>query len=304
VPSDDHTLINASIQSTLMAPDLRPHGATPVAAMLEDLEYYFSSHEDVRPSNGTTGDPYRECRQRYAILLTDGRPNMDFRGHPYYCEHYGGTDSGGVVSGGIDRCPYDTPENTASRLTSAAGPLDGLYVIGMNIRANDAPARTTLNAIATAGETCPLGGGDCARFPASASDLRVDFEEILRQTAPGTTTRTVPAFSAAGAGGGASTSSRRASTRRSPWWRSATSPGRACSSVGASSATAWCPRLSPSTAPTASTSCSTRRAHASSSPPSRPMRPHQRPPRGRTPNLPTALTPPTLGTPAIDVSSA
>jgi hypothetical protein len=77
--------------------------------MLEDLEYYFDHHEDVRPSNGTTGDPYRECRQRYAILLTDGRPNMDFRGHPYYCEHYGGTESGGVVSGGVDRCPYDTP---------------------------------------------------------------------------------------------------------------------------------------------------------------------------------------------------
>lgn len=203
VPSADHTLINATIQSTLMSPGLRPHGATPVAAMLEDLEYYFQNHPDVRPSNGSTGDPYRECRQRYAILLTDGQPNMDFRGHPYYCEHYGGTQVGSVVSGGIDRCPYRTPENTAAQLTNASGPLDGLYVIGMNIRANDASARTTLNSIATAGKTCPVGGGDCARFPSSATDLRVDFEEILRQTAPGTTTRTVPAFAAAGTGGGA-----------------------------------------------------------------------------------------------------
>jgi type IV pilus assembly protein PilY1 len=202
VPSDDHTVINAAIQSTLTTPGLRPFGATPVAAMFEDLEHYFQNHPDVRPSNGITGDPYRECRQRFAILLTDGRPNMDFRGHPYYCEHYGGTESGGSVSGGVDRCPYDTPENSAARLTSASGPLDGMYVIGMNIRNDDAAARTTLNAIATAGETCPAGGGDCARFPASASDLRVDFEEILRQTAPGTTTRTVPAFSAASVGGG------------------------------------------------------------------------------------------------------
>ncbi|MCA9578066.1 MAG: PilC/PilY family type IV pilus protein [Polyangiales bacterium] len=203
VPSDDHTVINAAIQATLNTPGLRPHGGTPVAAMFEDLEYYFANHPDVRPSNGVTGDPYRACRQRFAILLTDGRPNMDFRGHPYYCEHYGGTESGGVVSGGVDRCPYDTPETTAARLTDASGPLDGLYVIGMNIRTNDTDARTTLNAIATAGETCPTSGGDCARFPSTAADLRVDFEEILRQTAPGTTTRTVPAFAAASVGGGA-----------------------------------------------------------------------------------------------------
>lgn len=202
VPSSDHTAINATIQSTLVSPLLRPHGATPVAAMLEDLEVYFQTHPDVRPSDGTTGDPYRQCRQRYAILLTDGRPNMDFRGDPYYCEHYGGTAAGGVVSGGIDRCPYDTPEVTADRLTSGSGPLDGLYVIGMNIQPSDTAARTTLNSIATAGETCPAGGGSCARFPANATDLRVDFEEILRQTAPGTTTRTVPAFSSAGVGSG------------------------------------------------------------------------------------------------------
>ncbi|MBK6813103.1 MAG: hypothetical protein IPG81_30365 [Sandaracinaceae bacterium] len=305
VPSDDHTLINASIQSTLMAPDLRPHGATPVAAMLEDLEYYFSSHEDVRPSNGTTGDPYRECRQRFAILLTDGRPNMDFRGHPYYCEHDGGTDSGGVVSGGIDRCPYDTPENTASRLTSAAGPLDGLYVIGMNIRANDAPARTTLNAIATAGETCPLGGGDCARFPASASDLRVDFEEILRQTAPGTTTRTVPAFSAAGVGGGAQ---HQFQTGFNPSF-----------SVVALGYEPWqgvlerrrfeCNGLVPEAQPIDSTdrfhellnTQGTRRLYTAVPPLAASINGHLVGPDADS--LPTALTPPTLGTPAIDVSS-
>ncbi len=302
VPSDDHTLINASIQSTLMAPDLRPHGATPVAAMLEDLEYYFSSHEDVRPSNGTTGDPYRECRQRYAILLTDGRPNMDFRGHPYYCEHYGGTDSGGVVSGGIDRCPYDTPENTASRLTSADGPLDGLYVIGMNIRANDAPARTTLNAIATAGETCPLGGGDCARFPECVRPPR----RLRRDPPPDGARYHHP---------------HRPCLLCCRGWRRGPAPvpdglqpivlhhrPRLRAVAGRARASAlrvqrndrsW---LSPSTPPTASTSCSTPRAHAGSTPPSRrdaaDINGHLAAP---TPTSP--LNPPALGTPAVSVST-
>ena len=199
IPSDDHELINADIQATLLTPDLRPQGGTPIAAMLEDLNYYFDTNDDVRPPDGVAGDPFRECRNRYAILLTDGRPNADFRGAPYYCEHYGGTDSGTGPSGGTENCPYELPEVTAADLVDN-GDIEGLYVIGMNIAEDNTDARAILNTIATAGETCPTGGGDCARFPANAAELRVDFEDILRSAAPGTTTRTVPAFSGGGGG--------------------------------------------------------------------------------------------------------
>ncbi|NOY93179.1 MAG: hypothetical protein GXP55_18495 [Deltaproteobacteria bacterium] len=182
--ADDQTVINQEIQSALLDPSLRPFGATPVAGMLDDLRYYLDNHPDVKPVRavGDTGDPYAACRSRYAILLTDGYPNADMRGAPYKCETVGST------------CPYPTPEDTARNLcayssatSTCGGKIDGLYVVGFNV-AGDAAVTARLNALADA------GGTGTAFFANDRASLISAMSTVLDRSAPGTTTRTVPAL--------------------------------------------------------------------------------------------------------------
>lgn len=63
----DPVLINASIQASLNA--VRPYGGTPIAAMLDDARYYFQTNVDVGdPTSVPGGDPFYQCRARYALL--------------------------------------------------------------------------------------------------------------------------------------------------------------------------------------------------------------------------------------------
>ncbi len=191
----DFTTINQNIQTTLLA--ARPYGPTPIAGMLEDFEFYLENHPDVAriAAAGGAGDAFQQCRPRYAILLTDGYPNADMRGDPYNCE------------GGAPRypCPYDPPAVTAARLceySSASGECegltDGIFVVGFAV--DDAQAIGELNSIAESGGTCAVPGGNCAYLVGGSADtdeLRAAISEILDRAAPGTTTRTVAAFSGA-----------------------------------------------------------------------------------------------------------
>jgi type IV pilus assembly protein PilY1 len=165
---------NLAIQTALLHPGLRPFGATPVAGAFDDLDYFVSNDPSVLPSSspGDGRDPYYACRDRYAILITDGYPNADMRGEPVFCEATG-------------QCPYDTVQNLAASLTS--DPLDGIYVVGFD--QTDPYARPILESIAEAGKTdAPLWANDLP-------GLRTALSEILDRAAPGTTTRTVPALS-------------------------------------------------------------------------------------------------------------
>lgn len=165
---------NLAIQTALLDPRLRPFGATPIAGALDDLDYFFQNDPSVLPAvtPGDGRDPYFACRDRYAILITDGYPNADMRGEPVYCEAVGG-------------CPYDTAQNLASQL--AAQHVRGVYVVGFD--QHDPHARPLLEAIAEAGQTEePLWADDLP-------GLRAALSEILDRAAPGTTTRTVPALS-------------------------------------------------------------------------------------------------------------
>ncbi len=185
----DMPTINGYVQAALR--DIRPYGPTPIAGMLTDLDYYFGNHPDVRPNLGGNGDPFFECRTRFGILITDGRPNQDMRGAPYFCEALG-------QPVGASGCPYDTPENLAAQML-ADEDIQGLYVIGFDVdgsncggdagcisRAND--ARDSLNDIAM------MGGTGTALFASNRAQLVSTLASILDLTAPGTTTRTVPAF--------------------------------------------------------------------------------------------------------------
>lgn len=72
-PPCDMYELNTQIQTNLLA--ARTFGGTPTAAALDDLYFHFK--------NDLT-DSLASCRERYAILITDGYPDDDFR--QYGCD--------------------------------------------------------------------------------------------------------------------------------------------------------------------------------------------------------------------------
>lgn len=170
---DDPNEINQRIQNVLLG--VRPYGATPTSSLLEDFRYYIKNHPDM-----TTADPLAACRQRYALLLTDGQPDPEFRDSRFNCA---------ATPGG---CPYDRASSIASDLcrynpmtSRCEGDIDGLYVVAFDV--DDAAAVAALDEIAE------LGGTGRA-FLATDSNLQARIGEVLDRAAPGTTTRTRPAF--------------------------------------------------------------------------------------------------------------
>lgn len=49
-----------------------PHGATPLAAMVADLEFAFTDD-----AFGLAGDKFADCREVHVVLITDGQPTFD-----------------------------------------------------------------------------------------------------------------------------------------------------------------------------------------------------------------------------------
>ena len=56
---------------------LRPFGATPTAALVDDLQVFLQTDGDItrKTTAGGPGDPFYGCRPRSAVLITDGFPN-------------------------------------------------------------------------------------------------------------------------------------------------------------------------------------------------------------------------------------
>ncbi|MCG8557271.1 MAG: hypothetical protein MJD61_18585 [Proteobacteria bacterium] len=174
--SADLAAINDRIQSSLLA--TRPFGGTPIAAALDDLHYYFENHVDVKSG----GDPYYSCRRRYALLLSDGVPDPDFR--EYGCDQAGYT------------CPYPLAEDLAAYLrcgsgatscSTASGPIEKLYVVGFST-ANQS-VKDTLNALAS------NGGSGSALFADGLSQLRGALASVLDWGIGEATSRSAPSFS-------------------------------------------------------------------------------------------------------------
>lgn len=185
--TSDPVLVNANIQTSLNA--VRPYGGTPIAAMLDDARYYFQNNVDVADPNVVSGgDPFYQCRARYALLLTDGVPDTDMRGAPVNCDAPG------------FNCPYEQPEVIAADLcqystgsNSCTGIIDGLFVVGLSL--SNAASQARLDTIAAAGGTQQM-------FPASdLPTLRAALATALDQAASGVTSRTSPAFANSTAAG-------------------------------------------------------------------------------------------------------
>ncbi|MEM9190032.1 MAG: hypothetical protein AAGF12_12690 [Myxococcota bacterium] len=197
--ANDYSTINDTIQNSLIS--LRPFGPTPIAGLLDDWLHYFDNHPDVATVTtvGGAGDPFAACRNRYAILLTDGYPNADFRSPIYSIDGSSTCATQSTLSHshpdgtGWDDCPYDTPENIASELCDwdgtecTSGIVDGVFIVGFNV-SGDPTTVTFLNDLADA------GGTGTALFADNVASLRTAIADILDRTAPSTTTRTAPAF--------------------------------------------------------------------------------------------------------------
>jgi type IV pilus assembly protein PilY1 len=164
---------NQLIQTTLLS--TRPYGGTPTNSLMDDVRYYYQNHPDA-----TTLDPYRSCRKRYVILITDGEPDSDFRDPRYNCES-------------VDGCPYELASTIASDLCSwngltgqCEGVVDGVFVVGLGI--TNPTSITILNDIAA------RGGTGSAFFALDRIDLMARLSEALSRAAPATTTRTRPVY--------------------------------------------------------------------------------------------------------------
>ncbi|MEM6956285.1 MAG: hypothetical protein AAF645_11370, partial [Myxococcota bacterium] len=192
--------VNQAVQGALLAEGMRPYGATPIAGMLSDANDYFQTHPDTRriAALGLTGDPFNQCRKRFAILLTDGQPTSDMRGNPVNCDAL-------AAPVGENGCPYDTPVVQAAQML-ASGVVDGLYVVGFDVTGDNCPAsdarcqaRAT-ETVATLNDLAAAGGTTQAVFANDRASLTEALTAILDEAAPGTTTRTIPAFGGSAVG--------------------------------------------------------------------------------------------------------
>ncbi|MEZ4288485.1 MAG: hypothetical protein R3A47_10145 [Polyangiales bacterium] len=182
-----HQATNSTIQTSLTGSlsagieAARPYGGSPLSALMDDVDFYFSNNNDVirKTSPGGSGDPFYECRPKAAVLITDGLANAEYRGDPWFCEN--------EAAGGA--CPYDTPENVAAQLVAnhTTGDADfKLFVVGFNLGASSVETEAALNDIAA------MGGTDEAYFAGDREELKQALGQILDDVQPGTTTRTIP----------------------------------------------------------------------------------------------------------------
>jgi len=141
----DIDTVNAAIQADLLA--VRPFGATPLAALLDDMHFYFARNTDVLGGGGPAGDeadddgvatdhgmgsvtgqdPFAGCRKKFGLLFTDGVANVDAR--PFCSNNPHGTGAFGDYG---CECPYETAPQQAQMLADDDIPV---FVIGFALEA-------------------------------------------------------------------------------------------------------------------------------------------------------------------------
>jgi type IV pilus assembly protein PilY1 len=179
---------NAAIQASLLS--TRTFGGTPIAASLDDLSYHFKN--DVT-------DPFATCRNRYAVLITDGFPDDDFRLYPDPGCACGTPGYSACPSGTIQsemKCPYPLAEDAAYALTHDVGnvkaQMQQLFVVGMSI--NDAKSKSLLNLVASHGGSIDTDGdGNEAFFANDPATLTSTLDTLFGGLSK-PVSRSVPAF--------------------------------------------------------------------------------------------------------------
>jgi len=188
--------VNKDIQETLLA--TRPFGSTPIAAALDDLYYHF---------NDDLSDDFQQCRDRYAILITDGRPDDDYRANGCDCYEDGNpSDCGGPPNDPTEmRCPYPLPEQVAQDLVEGRGTdgamVERLYVLGLAL--DDQLTRDRIERIADAGctgtaEECEIGETGKQSILADNLDTLRTAVQVIVEASNKPVSRTTPVFSDSG----------------------------------------------------------------------------------------------------------
>ncbi|HET8936001.1 MAG TPA: PilC/PilY family type IV pilus protein [Polyangiales bacterium] len=192
-PPCDPQLVNKAIQDTLLK--TRTFGGTPTGSALDDLYFHFKT--EMKPS-----DSMAECRQRFAILITDGNADDDFREYPVPgCACNSPTRNNcpdpTLEDPNLNVCPYPTADQAAYDLVNGRAEdvggvlvqdekqIEKLYVVGMSIA--DADSRKGLDLIAS------KGGTGQAFYADDPSTLTATLDDLLgKMTSP--ISRSVPAF--------------------------------------------------------------------------------------------------------------
>ncbi len=201
---------NDHVQQAILA--MRPYGATPLAGMLTDAEYFLLNDPATDPSTtkplSPKDDPYFDggCRKTFIIVLSDGEPNMDMK-----------PDCG--KTGGV--CPYTAPEQVARDLATNPDPNKRVqtYVVGFGLStaggfdctqltSADLTSPTCTTATGALKACCQLtavaynGGTSNAFFANDITGLRSQLSKVLAAISQGSTARTYPVFATASAAAG------------------------------------------------------------------------------------------------------
>ena len=194
-PSDVIETLNENIQEALLT--TRPYGGTPIAASLDDLYYHFATDPN---------DRFKACRRRFALLMTDGYPDDDYRTFGCDCKEVGDCPAG-LTQGQIDQmhCPYPLPEDAAKKLVQGTGSepprIEQLFVVGLAV--DDTAVLNRLDAIAVQGCTkadrCVVDGHSALfadDLPTLVSTMSSIIQGFLHPIS-----RSVPVFAGANASG-------------------------------------------------------------------------------------------------------
>ncbi len=169
---DDIALANENVQQSLLG--VRPFGGTPTAALLDDLRYYLTEDDSVKKGS----DPYYDCRDRYAVLITDGAPDKLFRDSRFQCQ----STEHDKCAGGRCSCPYDTETQIALDL-HGNNLLKKLIVIALDV---DEEAKAILDGVAAS------GGSDAAIAASTPSQLTRELDKLLTSISSDAATRSTP----------------------------------------------------------------------------------------------------------------
>jgi type IV pilus assembly protein PilY1 len=212
---------NDRVQQVILG--MRPYGATPLAGMLADAQYFLLHDDATDPGSidptthlprpfGPATDPYFTggCRKTYIIILSDGEPNMDMRTS---CSLGPSTD------GRPDGCPYDLPENIARDLYAnpTVNQQVTTYVVGFGLATAGGYDCTQLTPTQLADSTCSTatgalkaccslaniayngsGGAQGAFFANDITGLRNALAAVLGDITKDSTSRTYPVFATSG----------------------------------------------------------------------------------------------------------
>lgn len=206
--------VNERIRYAMYA--MRPYGATPLAPMLADAQYYYWDDP-----NGPKADAYGSCRGDFIILITDGFPNSDLRPS---CES--STDpkaaatwpSCDTSTGGGGCCPTKRPQDITYDLANppSGKPAVKTFVVGFALSdETGAPVDCSLvdpskgdcssstldpkyKPCCTLHEMAYNGGTNRALLASDTTSLRAALIKAMSDaTRTTTTSRTIPVFTGA-----------------------------------------------------------------------------------------------------------